>query len=305
LSLSAFAQPEVSKTNEKNDSKTETENPKPKDSKEKSCNQEEPKKPLIKKDLEPLTEELEALKLELISLKKTIQALPAAIDSQYTKVKELESANKKYLETNETLTKEKGTLTGSLNKEKQKTLDVELEKDNLSKTLNENYEAYDKMANDFVIHSKSPNNTTIDLMKNQLAKSGAFLGTRTKLDEFKKQSNALQAAIILIKSEDISKEEFQKAQNTLANLISNTEFLGLQESAITVKTDYDRFIELGLELEEVIKADEVFTNPKYREDKVYEDFEKHIAAIKPYPFLVSKYKEALKDPKCSIGFPLK
>jgi hypothetical protein len=306
FSLCAFAQPEVKPEEKpKNESKTETDNTKIKESKEKPCNPEDPKKPMIKKDLEPLTKEVALLKSELNDLKATLKGLPAVIDSQYTKVKEMEILYKGTLESNASLKKENETQSRLLAEEKQKAINAETAKNQLSKTEKDNYEAYDKMVNDYILHCKSPNNSTLDLMKAQLTKSGAYLNTISKIDEFKKQSNALQAAIKLLQTDVITDTEFSKARTTLANLNTNTEFLGLQETSKALKAEYERFIELGLNLEELIKSTEKITLPKFRPDKVYGDFKEYIYAIKPYPFLEKKFNEAQNNPNCTLGITLK
>lgn len=79
----------------------------------------------------------------------------------------------------------------------------------------------------------------------------------------------------------------------------------MKESATAIKADYDRFIDLAIKLKNVIIEDKGITNKEYRSKVFPEDFRPYIFALKPYPFLVSKYNDALTNPNCEIDLELK
>ncbi len=311
LGLTAFSQVDVEEKVKKD--KTEIKDEKGKDdkensSKEKPCNPEDPKRPLTKKDLSDLAEQFKLLQEEVKNLKTGVDGIPMEINKQYTKLKVLEDslvssavAYKKLETSNKKLIEEKKQAENLLSDEKKQTNLEKNQKNQLSAEAEVKDKAYDQIVNDYILHCQSPDNSTIDLMKSQLKKEE----TKTKLDEFKKQASALQSAITLLKNENISKDEFTKAQLSLTSLIANSTFLGLQKSAIEVKADYDRFLELCSKFEEVMQENVKYTNPKFRGDEVYKSSEKYLLAIKPYLFLVKKFEDALTDPNCKLGIPLK
>ena len=312
LGLTAFSQ-NVEEKDKKD--KTEINNEKGKEkegkensSKEKPCNPEDPKRPLTKKDLGDLAEQFKLLQEEVKNLKSGVDGIPMEVNNQYTKLKvledslvssaesykKLEAANKKLVEDKKQIVIELAKANDQTNLEKN-------QKNQVIAAAEAKDKAYDQMVNDYILHCQSPDNSTIDLMKSQLKNEE----TKTKLNEFKKQASALEFAKKLLRNENISKDEFTKAQLTLTSLTANSTFLGLQESAIAVKLDYDRFLELCTKFEEVMQENVKYTNPKFRGDEVYKSSEKYLLAIQPYLFLVKKFEVAQTDPNCMLGIPLK
>ena len=161
------------------------------------------------------------------------------------------------------------------------------------------------MVLDFVKNSKNPDNLTVENLKKQLSKSGMYLPTGKILSRFSEMANNLNTATNLLTKAIITDIEFSNAKKILNDIITNTEFIGLQESAADLKLNYDRFVELASKLEATILEDKDINDIEYRSKVFPEDFRPYIFALNPYPFLVSKYKEALKNPNCKLNIPLK
>ncbi len=307
ICLTTFSQVEEKKnidTNEGKDAKTEK-NSKEDISTEKPCISDEPKKPLVKKDLDPLKKELESIKSEITLLRTELEGIPLKINSQYTKLDDLQnsldSITKKYAE----LEEQKNSANSLYLSEKSRAEKTEEEKNKLTFDKNDYYESLNTMVLDFVKNCKNPDNSTVENLKKQLIKSGQYPLTVKTLSRYSEMANNLNIATNLLTKTTITDIEFTNARKILENVILNTEFIGLQESATNLKLNYDRFLELAIKLEATISEDKDINDLEYRSKVFPEDFKPYIFALDPYPFLVTKYKEALKNPNCKLNITLK
>jgi DNA repair exonuclease SbcCD ATPase subunit len=307
ICLSSYSQIDEKKNSDAKDVKdVKTEkNSKEDSSKEKPCVSDDPKKPIVKKDLEPLTKEIESLKAEITILKSTLDGLPQIINTQYTKLDELQNSQNELTKRNAELEEQKKSAESSLNVEKGFTKKAEEERNKLESDKNDYYESLNTMVLDFVKNCKNPDILTIENLKKQLSKSGMFLPTGKTLSRFSEMANNLNSAANLLTKSVITDAEFLNTKKILNDIIMNTEFIGLQESAVALKLNYDRFVELATKLETTILEDKDINDLEYRSKVFPEDFRPYIFALNPYPFLVSKYKEALKNPNCKLGITLK
>ena len=307
ICLSSYSQVDEKKNSEAKDVKdVKTEKTSKEDtSKEKPCVSVDPKKPLIKKDLDHLTKEIESLKADVTLLKTTLDGLPQIINTQYTKLDELQNSQNDLTKRNTELEEQKKTAESSLNVEKGFTKKAEEERNKLESDKNDYYVSLNSMVLDFVKNSKNPDNLTVENLKKQLSKSGMYLPTGKILSRFSEMANNLNTATNLLTKAIITDIEFSNAKKILNDIITNTEFIGLQESAADLKLNYDRFVELASKLEATILEDKDINDIEYRSKVFPEDFRPYIFALNPYPFLVSKYKEALKNPNCKLNIPLK
>jgi hypothetical protein len=272
---------------------------------EKPSESDDLKRPLTKEDLGELTSKLDELTERLNNLTLKIEGVPGAVDAQYTKMSVLQDSLSQIQKKNKALEKTnqdfKKQINDSNNQLQEALQAKESEKTNsAAKDL-----TFEQIVKEYIMYCERPNNSTLVLMSKQLPKSAEFSSTNSKLEEFKKQSAALERAAKLIKNISISENEFKQAKLDISTLSVNTEFLGLQEYAKRLANEYDHFIKLALKLEEVINDNIKLTNPKYREDPVYNGFEKYIDEIKPYPFLEKKFAEAQIDYNCKLNIPLK
>lgn len=307
ICLSSFSQVDEKKNSEAKDVKdVKTEkNSKEDSSKEKPCVSDDPKKPIVKKDLEPLTKEIESLKAEITILKSTLDGLPQIINTQYTKLDELQNSQNELTKRNTELEEQKKSAESSLISEKSNTKKAEDERNKLESDKNDYYESLNTLVLDFVKNCKNPDNSTVENLKKQLSKSGMYLPTGKTLSRFSEMANNLNTATNLLTKAVITDIEFSNAKKIINDIITNTEFIGLQVSATDLKLNYDRFVELAIKLEATILEDKDINDIEYRSKVFPEDFRPYIFALNPYPFLVSKYKEALKNPNCKLGITLK
>lgn len=307
ICLSSYSQIDEKKNGDAKDVKdVKTEkNSKEDSSKDKPCVSDDQKKTLVKKDLEPLTKEIESLKAEITTLKSTLDGLPQIINTQYTKLDELQNSQNELTKRNIELEEQKKSAESSLNIEKDFTKKAEEERNKLESDKNAYYESLNTMVLDFVKNCKNPDNLTLENLKKQLSKSGMYLPTGKTLIRFSEMANNLYTATNLLTKAIITDIEFSNANKIINDIITNTEFIGLQEAAKDLKLNYDRFIDLAAKLEATILEDKDINDLEYRSKVFPEDFRPYIVALKPYPFLVSKYKEALKNPNCKLGIPLK
>jgi chromosome segregation ATPase len=269
--------------------------------KDKASNCDDSKKSLKKNDLDYLNDRFKSLQDAINNLQIKVEGIPKEIDAKYTLTKGLEDKAVKSKKTIDSLIVVKSDLQNQFNakNEELKTKDTKLQ--DSEKKIKQYEPAFDQLVNDYILNCNSPDNSTIELMKNQLKSfDKKYQPTIDNLEEFKKQSNNLKSATLLLTNPTISKIEFSNAKTNLTNLVSNSKYLGLQEAAKTVKIDYDRFEDLATKLEKTIAEDKTITNQEYRSKVFPEDFRPYIFALNPYPFLVSKYKEALTNPNCTV-----
>jgi chromosome segregation ATPase len=269
--------------------------------KDKASNCDDSKKSLKKNDLDDLNDRFKSLQDAINNLQIKVEGIPLEIDAKYTLTKGLEDKAVKSKKTIDSLIVVKSDLQNQFNakNEELKTKDTKLQ--DSEKKIKQYEPAFDQLVNDYILNCNSPDNSTIELMKNQLKSfDKKYQPTIDNLEEFKKQSNNLKSATLLLTNPTISKIEFSNAKTNLTNLVSNSKYLGLQEAAKTVKIDYDRFEDLATKLEKTIAEDKTITNQEYRSKVFPEDFRPYIFALNPYPFLVSKYKEALTNPNCTV-----
>jgi chromosome segregation ATPase len=304
IGWSAFSQEKTDSNNHVVKDTTSTKTPL---AKEKSVNSDDQKKPLNKKDLNELTKQLEKLTTEFNNLKSGVEEIPARVNSQYTKLKELQDSLVESSKLIKNLKAEKNELTNQLNEEKKQRSSEKTEKSNLIAKADQYDKAYDIMVNDYILNSVGSNNSTIEMMKKQLHSTGAFMSTISKLEEFKKESIELEKAVKLIRSTNISKDDFVNAQACINKLIVSTNYLGLQKLAKELKADYDLFLDLAIQLNKTIADNKTIGEgkPEFHAKVFKEDFKAYAYALKPYPYLESKYNDALTNPKCDIEILLK
>ena len=205
------------------------------------------------------------------------------------------------------LNKEKDNLTNQLKDEKDRTSKEMNEKSNLITKVEQYDKAYDRMVNDYILNTESPSISTIEIMKKQLQSTGAFMNTLSKLEEFKNESENLEKAKKLLSSVNISKNDFATAQDCINKLITNTNFLGLQKMAKKLKLEYELFIDLAIQLDNTITDNKKIGEgkPEFHAKVVREAFSAYTYALKTYPYLENKYKDALTNPNCSLEILLK
>jgi len=269
--------------------------------KDKTSNCDDTKKPLKKNDLDDLNDRFKSLQDAINNLQIKVEGIPKEIDAKYTLTKGLEDKAVKSKKTIDSLIVVKSDLQNQFNAKNEELKNKEIKLQDSEKKIKQYEPAFDQLVNDYILNCNSPDNSTIELMKNQLKSfDKKYQPTIDNLEEFKKQSNNLKSATLLLTNPTISKIEFSNAKTNLTNLVSNTKYLGLQEAAKAVKIDYDRFEDLATKLEKTIAEDKTITNQEYRSKVFPEDFRPFIFALNPYPFLVSKYKEALTNPNCTV-----
>ena len=301
ISFTTFSQ---DKPNEKKGGTKDTTITKDISGKDKTCSSDDPKRPLTKKDLSDLTKTVETLTINFNTLKSAVDSLPEVINSQYTRLKELETLYQASVNKNTNLTNDLTSKNNQLKEEKDKTKQSQ-DANNLSlSAAKENEKAYNNMVNDFMMSCKNPSISTIDLMKKQIDKSSEFKSTSDKLIKFKEDASALQKASELLRKNNITKGEFSEAKKIIGKLSESSEFLGLKESAIVIKIDYDHFTDLAIKLGDVITK-QANIKGDYRTRSIPLAFKDYIYALKPYPFLEKKYSEAITTHECILDLPLK